>query len=145
MKEEKNPVHIIMFSMHDNNMTVLYALKHGAHGFVSKAAKPEEIFSAIDCVMDHHVYADAKLLEILIDARIKMDSTASTIVFEEEELTLLSYIKQEFCTKEIASKMHKSTSAIDAMRSKLIHHSRKPEIKLRLCFCILHGVLVCYA
>ena len=52
---------ILVFSMHDDPVFAARALEAGAHGYVTKMAKPEELIAAIRTIRTHRIYVEHQI------------------------------------------------------------------------------------
>ncbi len=67
LKPARPELPVIMFSMHANATYVRIALRLGASGYISKAAAPEELMSAIETVLEGGQYLSENVLRSLDD------------------------------------------------------------------------------
>lgn len=74
LKAEDAKVRIIVFSMHDDPIYAMRALKEGAFGYVSKNAPPTQIVEAIRRVADGQTYVGPELAQELAVLNVRAPS-----------------------------------------------------------------------
>lgn len=106
---------ILTLSIYGNEHSILYMLRHGAHGFISKDARTEDLYDAIVTV-SRGGYYHPDISDARIRRRISDEQNAE---LSDKEITFLQYCVTELAYKEIAVAMHVSLRTVHGYRDKL--------------------------
>jgi DNA-binding NarL/FixJ family response regulator len=136
--EEFPEIMVLCLSMNDDRESFLRIIEAGAHGFISKMAKPKDLEKAIESVMVRGCYYTDEMAEMLFRSlRHSNDNEAVALNDREEEL--LGYICSEMTYQQIAEKMFLSPKTVDGYRTTLF---QKLEVKSRVglaMYAVKHG------
>jgi two-component system, NarL family, invasion response regulator UvrY len=80
---------ILVLSMHDDPIHVTRALRAGAAGYVSKAAAPEEIVTAVRRVANGHTYLEHEIAEELAFSNLRERSPLQDLSSRDLEILRL--------------------------------------------------------
>jgi DNA-binding NarL/FixJ family response regulator len=122
VKAHDASMRIIVSSMYDEQLYGERALRAGAEAYVSKQDPARTILDAIHCVLDGKMYFGEELINrVLHRAQASgADLQKSPIdALSDRELEVLSLIGEALTTREIADKLHLSTSTVDTYRERL--------------------------
>jgi two-component system, NarL family, nitrate/nitrite response regulator NarL len=86
---------IVIVSMIESRKDVLRAIELGAHGFIPKAADPDEMVNALRAVMDGQVYLPPALLLKSDESRGVKPTAQASRVSAEERLSVLTGRQRE--------------------------------------------------
>lgn len=105
-------VPVVILSAQDDRDTVLAALDGGAMGFISKAAPPAELRSALTRVLvNHAIHLPQSVSEGMAgsaDGSGRELSELSALGLTERQIEVLGYVVQGLSNKEIARKLERS-------------------------------------
>ena len=103
----------VMYSMYDTTGFVLQAKDSGAKGYISKAAKEEELAHCLEVVQDGGTYME----QYMSDAQNKIDSIVS--VLSKQERVIFEAILQEKSNKQICDELFISPRTVENYTSRL--------------------------
>jgi len=131
MKElhELHPeIRVLALSMNDDEASFLKMIDLGAHGFVSKLAKEQDLEKAIEDVMSKGCYYTSAMADLLFRSIQKRGKNEKPGL-SDRELELLKLIPTEMTYAQIADKMNLSPKTVDGYRNSLF---QKLEVKSRV-------------
>lgn len=119
-------VKAIIISMHPPEAFICEVIEAGASGYLSKEENPEEIYNAIQSVVNNGFYfseyTDRTLLNELFDKGLIPFIFPNTVLeFSYRELTIIKLISQEMTNEEIAKELHLGVRTVEGIRQELIH------------------------
>lgn len=115
---EQNPnLRIISLSMFGDEEYYSRMMEAGAKGFLLKDSSIEEVFAAIDAVMNDEEYICDDVMQALSGAIRRNDSTE---ILSEREMDVLFGICQGLSTQEIADKLFLSKRTVDTHRANIL-------------------------
>lgn len=136
--EEFPEIVVLCLSMNDDRDSFLRIIEAGAHGFISKMAKPKDLKLAIESVMTRGCYYTEEMADILFRSlRNSKDQEATDLSDREKEL--LGHICSEMTYQQIADKMHLSPKTVDGYRTSLF---QKLNVRSRVglaMYAVKHG------
>ena len=103
----------VMYSMYDTTGFVLQAKDSGAKGYISKAAKEEELAHCLEVVQNGGTYME----QYMSDAQNKIDSIVS--VLSKQERVIFEAILQEKSNKQICDELFISPRTVENYTSRL--------------------------
>src|SRR5258706_3707406 len=112
LKEKFPKVHIIIFTVYENNENVFQALEAGASGYILKQTKPAQLIEAIK-----EVYNGGGPMSSPIAKKGVATFSKKNIVYHEEELTereneILKLLSAGYRNKEVSEKLFISLSTV---------------------------------
>ena len=111
---EKWPqIKCVMYSMFDTTGFVLQAKDSGAKGYISKAAKEEELVHCLEVVQNGGTYLE----QYMMDAQNKIDSIVS--VLSKQERNIFEALLQEKSNKQICDELFISPRTVENYTSRL--------------------------
>ena len=111
---EKWPqIKCIMYSMFDTTGFVLQAKDSGAKGYISKAAKEEELVHCLEVVQNGGTYLE----QYMMDAQNKIDSIVS--VLSKQERNIFEALLQKKTNKQICDELFISPRTVENYTSRL--------------------------
>lgn len=111
LREDFPYVPVVILSAQDDRDTVLAALDGGAMGFISKAAPPAELRSALTRVLvSHLIHLPQSVSDTVMGASDsgRELSELSALGLTERQIEVLGYVVQGLSNKEIARKLDRS-------------------------------------
>ena len=103
----------VMYSMYDTTGFVLQAKDSGAKGYISKAAKEEELAHCLEVVQNGGTYME----QYMSDAQNKIDSIVS--VLSKQERIIFEALLQEKTNKQICDELFISPRTVENYTSRL--------------------------
>ncbi|HKB45871.1 MAG TPA: response regulator transcription factor [Chitinophagaceae bacterium] len=112
LKEKFPKVHIIIFTVYENNENVFQALEAGASGYILKQTKPAQLIEAIKEVYNGGAPMSSRIAKMVVASFQKKN-----IVDNEEELTereneILKLLSAGYRNKEVSEKLFISLSTV---------------------------------
>lgn len=111
LREDYPYVPVVILSAQDDRDSVLAALDGGAMGFISKAAAPAELRSALTRVLvDHAIHLPQSVSDGMVAAPAggRALSELSALGLTERQVEVLGHVVQGLSNKEIARKLDRS-------------------------------------
>jgi two-component system, NarL family, invasion response regulator UvrY len=108
-------VKILALSMYDNEESIIKMLKCGAHGYVLKDVKPDELCNAIRHLKSNQYYYS----DLVTGRMLHLAHSTGKEEVSEKEREFLQHACTEMTYKEIAEKMILSPRTIDGYRESL--------------------------
>lgn len=141
LKNEYPDLKILILSMLDDEARILFLLRQGVRGFISKDIRPEELEESLLIISKGGYYfsdtATAHMLETIQSGH----SVDITVALTEKEIQFLALSCSDLSYKEIADKMQLSIKTIDHYRVSLFE---KFEVKSRVglvVYALKHGLV----
>jgi len=113
---------IIMLTINDSPGKILELMNLGVHAYLLKDCEPEEVYKAIEAVVDRDFYRNKIIENALNHVKSKRKSGRDR---QEEELTkreqeILLHICEEFTTKEIGMRLSISEKTVENHRMNML-------------------------
>ena len=113
---------IIAVSMHNQLSFAKRMMALGAKGYVTKNSSQEEIFTAIDQVLNGKTYVCSEIKNILSE-QVLSDGESMPKGIKDlsmREIEIIKYIKQGLLSKEIAAELHISIKTVEVHRHNIL-------------------------
>lgn len=94
LRNQNNPVKIVMLSMHESEEYVLKSIKAGADGYLLKGSSKEEFLKALNSVSDGGKYFSGDISSILIEQLSNSSVSVEKKKSSEEDLTITKREKE---------------------------------------------------
>tara|TARA_R110000868_G_scaffold177059_4_gene415328 strand:+ start:7236 stop:7895 length:660 start_codon:yes stop_codon:yes gene_type:complete len=127
LRNQKNPVKIIVLSMHESEEYVLKSIKAGADGYLLKGSSKEEFLKALHTVSNGGKYFSGDISSILIDQLKNIVNTLDTkqpladdLVITKREKEILKLLLSGKGNKEIAEALEISKRTAEVHRFNLM-------------------------
>lgn len=129
IRQEKNPVKIVVLSMHESEEYVLQSIKAGADGYLLKGASKEEFLKALHTVANGGKYFSGDISSILINQLINSPGTLASepktnleeeSVITKREKEILKLLLSGNGNKEIAEALSISKRTAEVHRFNLM-------------------------
>lgn len=125
IRENFKEVKVLILSLYDDDEFVMNCISNGAHGYLTKDAKPEEIKAALEAVVSVGYYLDDRTSKLLISNAIKDNQIHPEFLSQEElspvEKKVIELICKEYTNKEISEKIFKSTRTVESYRRSIMN------------------------
>ena len=115
---ERNPkLKVICLSMFGDEKYYSMMIEAGAKGFLLKDSPVEEVFEAIECVMNDEEYICSEVMQAFSRA---MQRKEENDILSEREMDVLLGICRGLSTQEIADKLFLSKRTVDTHRANIL-------------------------
>jgi DNA-binding NarL/FixJ family response regulator len=131
LRAQRTPARLLVFSMHDESLYALRALRAGASGYVMKSDSEHRLLQAIRSVHAGKVVVSQQLDAVLIRQALGLtapktaDEPADRLT--DRELQILRLIGEGRQRKEIAKELNLSAKTIESHRTNLCEKLRLPD------------------
>ncbi|MBR5982878.1 MAG: response regulator transcription factor [Bacteroidales bacterium] len=111
LRNECPEMKILVLSAETDEATVLKAMEIGVNGFISKASQPEELYNAIETIVDGANYFGCDIALILKE--VAASKKLQDDMFSARELEIIRYCADGLMSKEIAEKLCISARTVE--------------------------------
>lgn len=122
MRAQSPELHVLVVSMHDENLYAERALRAGAMGYLMKHEASEKIVTALQCVRQGEIYLSDRIKERMLHRLVhhKADKLVSPIeALSDREMEVFQLIGNGYGTRLIAEQLNLSVKTIDSYREHL--------------------------
>lgn len=121
MLAERPKLPILVFSVHDESLYALRALRAGAKGYLMKTESVSEIISALRKVLAGEIYVSPRFGERLVFQAVQAPNgsvpTSPVDSLSDRELEVLHHLGKGHGTREIATNLNLSVKTIETHRA----------------------------
>ena len=113
---------VIILTMYEDEEYVSLIMKAGASGYVPKVAVDEELYSAIDAVMEGYIYLRPKEMTTILknkQSEEKINEMYATLSLREQEV--LQWIVKGYTLTEIAGELLISIKTVDTYKTRIFN------------------------
>lgn len=111
----------IMLSMNDEKYIIQECMKIGASGFIPKDCHADELYEAVDVVLDGGTYLGEKIMKILATKKTESNNVFElTASITKRELQILEHICEGLTCKEIGDKLFLSTRTVETHKKSIM-------------------------
>jgi two-component system nitrate/nitrite response regulator NarL len=142
MRKETPKVKVLVLSMHNNREYIFRIIQAGAHGYISKEAKPEELLRAIESVFDGDTFFSPEIARAALNHLVT--SGGKKQPFEQltsREREVLVLIAEGQSNKEIANKLGIGVRTIETHRERIMRRLDIHSVAGLTKFAIAHGMI----
>ncbi|WP_242217989.1 response regulator transcription factor [Bacillus cereus group sp. BfR-BA-01380] len=123
---------VIILTMHEDEDYITSIMNAGASGYVPKAAVDEELYNAIDSVMDGYIYLRPKEISTMLKKmQNETDCRNPYVILSPREREVLQLLVQGFSLSEIAGELTISIKTVDTHKTRMLNKlnlSKKSEL-----------------
>lgn len=145
IKESGLPTRVIALSMHTEEPVIIRMLQAGAMGYLDKTTSKEELFAAIESVVDHdRVYfpeSTSLLMFRLMKKAEMMPYKKNQLIFSDRELEVIRLVCEDYSSKEIASKLHLSHRTIESHRVNVMEKMNVKSVAGLVAYAYTNGLV----
>jgi len=121
IKGKKNDTHILILTVHEDEVFLREVIKAGASGYIIKHAAEAELITAIHAVTRGEIYVHPSLLRTLL---VDSDRPPSKVKKQAEDLTprevdILKLLVQGYTNRQIADELSISIRTVEGHRANL--------------------------
>ena len=142
MRKELPKVKVLVLSMHSNREYIFRIIQAGAHGYVSKEAKPEELLRAIESVYEGDTFFSPEIaraaLNHLVSSGGKRPPFEQLTSREREVLVLIAEGKSN---KEIAHNLGIGVRTIETHRERIMRRLDIHSVAGLTKFAVANGMI----
>lgn len=136
---ERNPnLKIICLSMFGDEKYYSQMVEAGAKGFLLKDSSIEEVFAAIEAVMNNKEYICNEVMQALSGA-MRRNEEVDTL--SEREIDVLLGICQGLSTQEIADSLYLSKRTVDTHRANILEKTGSKNTASLVVYAIKHNLV----
>ena len=111
----------IMLSMNDEKYIIQECIKLGASGFIPKDCNADELYEAVEVVLDGGTYLGEKIIKILATKKTETNNVFElTASVTKRELQILGHICEGLTCKEIGDKLFLSTRTVETHKKSIM-------------------------
>jgi two-component system, NarL family, response regulator NreC len=126
---------VVLLSMHDDEASILEALKAGVNGYVFKAQTDRDLIHTIEVVANGAFYLGPNIPHSVIDALTHNHSQVSEAL-TERELQVVDLIANGKTSRQIAEILHLSPKTIESHRSRIMHKLKLEQTTQLVCYAV---------
>ena len=134
---------VIALSMHTEEAVIFKMLEAGAKGYLEKNISKEELFIAIECVVDNNQFYFPESSTTSMFRLMKKLSFSPypkpTVLFSDRELEVILLVCQDFSSKEIASSLSLSNRTIETHRVNIMQKMNVKSVAGMVAFAYTNG------
>ncbi|MDM5152701.1 response regulator transcription factor [Bacillus sp. DX1.1] len=123
---------VIVLTMHEDEDYITLIMNAGASGYVPKAAVDEELYTAIDSVMDGYLYLRPKEISTMLKRlQNETESRNPYVILSPREREVLQFLVKGFSLSEIAQELTISIKTVDTHKTRMLNKlnlSKKSEL-----------------
>jgi two-component system response regulator NreC len=120
---EVEGVKVLALSMYSDEQVVIAALNAGACGYLLKNSAAKELVQAIRRVLSDEIYLGPRVTNIVVKGLLRHFSNQRLLPsspLTPREIEVLQLISEGKTSKEIASELHVSIKAVEAIRHRIM-------------------------
>lgn len=136
--ERKPDMKIICLSMFGDEKYYLRMMEAGAKGFLLKDSSIEEVFAAIEAVMNDEEYICNDVMQALSGAIRRNENTE---ILSEREIDVLLGICRGLSTQEIADSLFLSKRTVDTHRANILEKTGSKNTASLVVYAIKHNLV----
>lgn len=112
---------ILGISVHTHPAYVKKMIRKGALGYITKNSSKEEMFTAIDEILNGKKYIGLEIRNILSEQALNEDESAPDIhSLSSREIEIIEYLKKGLSSREIAEALHITTKTVEVHRYNIL-------------------------
>jgi DNA-binding NarL/FixJ family response regulator len=121
IKDRRDAVRILVWSMYPENLYAERALRAGAHGFLNKGQATHRVLDAVRAILQGRVYVSGELADQLLRRVVgqKSEDRSPIDSLSDRELEAFQLIGEGMTTESIAEKMHISPKTVETFRARI--------------------------
>jgi DNA-binding NarL/FixJ family response regulator len=114
-------VPILVFSMHEESLFALPALRAGASGYITKLEPTKEVLVAIRRVIEGQVYLSESMQQRIFQKQIGQRERAAftSESLTDRELDVFHLLGRGFATRRIAEELHIGIKSVETYRARI--------------------------
>jgi two-component system, NarL family, invasion response regulator UvrY len=120
LRDEANPVKVLVVSMYPEDQYAIRALRGGAHGYVNKAGDPQVIVQAVRTVAQGRKYVTPEIAQMLVESLTSPSPAQAHESLSDRELQTLTMIASGKRLSDIAAELNLSPKTVSVYRARVL-------------------------
>jgi two-component system invasion response regulator UvrY len=120
LKDEGNPVKVLVVSMYPEDQYAIRALRGGACGYVNKAGDPQIIVQAVRTVAQGRKYVTPEIAQMLVESLTSPTPEQAHDSLSDRELQTLTMIASGKRLSDIAGELSLSPKTVSVYRARVL-------------------------
>jgi two-component system, NarL family, invasion response regulator UvrY len=120
LKDEANPVKVLVVSMYPEDQYAIRALRGGAYGYVNKAGDPQVIVQAVRTVAQGRKYVTPEIAQMLVESLTSPSPEHAHDSLSDRELQTLTMIASGKRLADIATELTLSPKTVSVYRARVL-------------------------
>ena len=141
VNEDKLDVKFLILSMYPEKEYAIRALKNGAYGYITKDSAADELFNAIDAVLNGKRYVSKDLQDILFDFASKGTESDPHDRLSDREFKVFILLAEGKTIAEIADILFISNKTVSTYKSRVIEKMRISSVAKLTKYAIQHKLI----
>src|SRR5437588_9344168 len=120
LRKEAPKVKVLILSVNTDQQSILRLVRAGAHGYVSKAARPEELARSIESVYQGKPSFSAEIMRAALDQLVSGASEKEPIAqLSAREREVLALIAEGLSNKQVAQRLGIGVRTVETYRQRI--------------------------
>jgi DNA-binding NarL/FixJ family response regulator len=121
IRERRDAVRILVWSMYPESLYAERALRAGAQGYLNKGQATHDVLEAVRAILQDRVYVSGKLADQLLRQAVgrKSEERSGIERLSDRELEAFQLLGEGMTTETIAEKMHVSPKTVETFRARI--------------------------
>lgn len=141
LRKEIPKLPILIFSMHDENLYAVHAIKAGAAGYLNKNQPFDKYIEAIQTVLSGKKYLSATMVQLLADRIHSGDEESAQDKLSFREFQTLKMLASGLTVSDIAEQLFLSVKTISMYRSRILQKLKLKNNSELISFAIRNKLL----
>jgi DNA-binding NarL/FixJ family response regulator len=141
IKKELPKLPVLIFSMHDENLYAMHAIKAGAAGYLHKNQPFDKYMEAIQTVLGGKKYLSAAIVQLIADRMHTGDDENPQDKLSFREFQTLKMLASGHTVSDIAEKLFLSVKTISMYRSRILQKLKLKNNSELISFAIKNNLL----
>ena len=120
LKDEGNPVKVLVVSMYPEDQYAIRALRGGAAGYVNKAGDPQTLVQAVRTVAQGRKYVTPEIAQMLVESLSSPAALQAHDKLSDRELQTLTMIASGKRLADIAAELTLSPKTVSVYRARVL-------------------------
>ena len=120
LKDENNPIKVLVVSMYPEDQYALRALRAGAFGYVNKGGDPQTLVQAVRTVAQGRKYVTPEIAQMLVESLTAPVNESPHERLSDRELQTLTMIASGKRLSDIAEELKLSPKTVSVYRARVL-------------------------
>ncbi|MFO1217081.1 MAG: response regulator transcription factor [Burkholderiaceae bacterium] len=120
LKDEDNPIKVLVVSMYPEDQYALRALRAGAFGYVNKGGDPQQLVAAVRTVAQGRKYVTPEIAQMLVESLTAPVAENPHERLSDRELQTLTMIASGKRLSDIAEELNLSPKTVSVYRARVL-------------------------
>jgi len=120
LKDEGNPIKVLVVSMYPEDQYAMRALRAGAHGYVNKGGDPQLLVQAVRTVAQGRKYVTPEIAQMLVESLTAPVNESPHERLSDRELQTLTMIASGKRLSDIAEELKLSPKTVSVYRARVL-------------------------